>query len=61
MSKLGKALIDAVQDAKKKRLVTLEASSDVAALGKQLKLSQREYINPETLKSGIFKMYRKNP
>lgn len=55
MSKIGKALIDALHDAKVKGLITLQTSPDVAALRKKLKLSQREFaetyrINPETLK-----------
>lgn len=55
MSKLGKALIGAIEEAKKTGLVTLEASPDVAKLRKTLKLSQRKFaevyhINPETLK-----------
>lgn len=55
MSKLGKALIDAVKEAETEGLITLEASPDVAALRKGLKLSQKQFaetyrINPETLK-----------
>lgn len=55
MSRLGKALITAVKDAKEKGLVTLEASPDVAVLRKRLKLSQQRFaqkyhINPETIK-----------
>lgn len=55
MTKLGKKLISALEDAKNKGLVTLESSPDVAALRKRLKLSQKKFaetyrINPETLK-----------
>ena len=55
MSKLGKDLIRALKEAKKKGLVTLETSPDVAKLRKKLKLSQREFsviyhINIETLR-----------
>ena len=55
MSKTGKALITAIKDAKKKGLVTLEASPDLTCLRKKLKLSQIEFatkyrINPETVK-----------
>lgn len=55
MSKVGKALIDAIQEAKEQGLVTLKASPDVVAIRKKLKLSQRKFaeayhINPETLK-----------
>ena len=55
MSKLGKELIGALKEAKKKGLVTLKASPDVAKLRKRLHLSQRAFsetyhINPETLK-----------
>lgn len=55
MSKLGKALIDALENAKVKGLVTLHTSPDVAALRKNLGLSQTKFaetyhINPETLK-----------
>lgn len=55
MSNLGKDLIKALKEAKKKGLVTLQTSPDVAKLRKQLKLSQREFsaiyhINIETLR-----------
>lgn len=55
MSKLGKELISALKEAKKKGLVTLQTSPDVAKLRKKLKLSQREFsavyhINIETLR-----------
>ncbi len=55
MSKLGKDLIAALKEAKKKGFVTLQTSPDVAALRKKLKLSQREFsvvyhINIETLR-----------
>ena len=55
MSKLGKDLISALKEAKKKGFVTLETSPDVAVLRKKLKLSQREFsaiyhINIETLR-----------
>lgn len=55
MSKVGKALIDAIEDAKVKGLVTLQISPDVAALRKRLKLSQKQFsvvyrIKAETLK-----------
>lgn len=55
MSRLGKALITALEDAKETGLVTLQASPDVAALRKKLKLSQKGFaeryrINPETIK-----------
>ncbi len=56
MSKLGKKMLEAVKEADKKGLVTLQSSPNVAEIRKQLKLSQREFahqyrINPETLKS----------
>jgi putative transcriptional regulator len=55
MSKLGKDLISAVKEAKKKGLVTLQASPNVQKLRKKLNLSQREFsetyhINIETLR-----------
>lgn len=55
MSKLGKELISTLSEAKKKGLVTLQTSPDVAKLRKKLKLSQREFsiiyhINIETLR-----------
>jgi putative transcriptional regulator len=55
MSKLGKDIIKALKEAKKKGLVTLQVSPDVGALRKKLKLSQREFsvlyhINIETLR-----------
>ena len=55
MSRLGKVLIDTLSDAKKRGLVALQASPDVVAVRKGLKLSQRQFaeiyhINPETLK-----------
>lgn len=55
MSKLGKDLIAALKEAKKKGLVTLQVSPDVGRLRKKLKLSQREFsaiyhINIETLR-----------
>lgn len=55
MSKLGKDLISALKEAKKKGLVTLQTSPDVAKLRKKLKLSQREFstlyhVNIETLR-----------
>lgn len=55
MSKLGKDLISALKEAKKKGFVTLETSPDVGLLRKKLKLSQREFsalyhINIETLR-----------
>ena len=64
MSKLGKALIDSVEEAKKKGLVTLEASPDVVALRKSLHLSQAQFskayrINPETLKK--WEQHRREP
>lgn len=55
MSKIGKDLINAIKDAKKKGLVTLEASPNLILLRKKLKLTQMQFaekyrINPETLK-----------
>jgi len=55
MSKIGKALITAIKDAKEKGLITLQASPDVAVLRKKLKLSQQGFaekyrINPATIK-----------
>ena len=55
MSKIGKELISALKEAKKKGLVTLQTSPDVSSLRKKLKLSQREFsvlyhINIETLR-----------
>lgn len=55
MSTLGKDLISALKEAKKKGFVTLEISPDVGSLRKKLKLSQREFsaiyhINIETLR-----------
>ena len=41
MSKMGKALIDAIEEATVKGLVTLQISPDVADLRKRLKLSQK--------------------
>jgi putative transcriptional regulator len=55
MSKIGKDLISALNEAKKKGFVTLQTSPDVAKIRKKLKLSQREFsalyhINIETLR-----------
>lgn len=55
MSKIGKDLISALKEAKKKGFVTLQTSPDVAKLRKRLRLSQREFsviyhINIETLR-----------
>lgn len=55
MSKVGKALISAIQEAKQQGLVNLQASPDVAELRKKLKFSQKKFaetyhINPETIK-----------
>jgi putative transcriptional regulator len=55
MSKLGKDLISALKEAKKKGVVTLQTSPDVGKIRKKLKLSQREFsaiyhINLETLR-----------
>ena len=55
MTKLGKDIIGALKEAKKKGLVTLQISPDVGKLRKKLKLSQREFsviyhINIETLR-----------
>jgi putative transcriptional regulator len=55
MSKLGKDIISALKEAKKKGFVTLQTSPDVGKLRKKLKLSQREFsavyhINIETLR-----------
>lgn len=55
MSKIGKNMISAVKEAKKKGIIKLEASLDVSALRKELHLSQREFsetyrINIETLR-----------
>ncbi len=55
MSNLGKDLIKALKEAKKKGFVTLETSPDVGKLRKKLKLSQKEFsaiyhINIETLR-----------
>ncbi|MCC2666484.1 MAG: family transcriptional regulator [Gammaproteobacteria bacterium] len=55
MSKLGKDLMSALKEAKKKGLVTLQNSPDVGKLRKKLKLSQREFsavyhIHIETLR-----------
>lgn len=55
MSKLGKAMISAIEDAQKKGLITLNATPDISLLRKKLKLSQQQFaktycINPETIK-----------
>lgn len=55
MSKLGKNLISAIKEAKKKGLVTLQTSPDVGSLRRKLKLSQQGFaekyrINLETIK-----------
>lgn len=55
MSKMGKDLVDALKEAKKKGMVTLQTSPEVGKLRKKLKLSQREFsatyrINIETLR-----------
>lgn len=55
MTTLGKDIISALKEAKKKGLVTLQTSPDVGKLRKKLKLSQREFsavyhINIETLR-----------
>ena len=43
MSELGKDLISALKEAKKKGLVTLQTLSDVGKLRKKLKLTQCEF------------------
>lgn len=55
MTDLGKELIKAVKEAKKKGLVKLEASPDVGKLRKDLRLTQKQFstafhINIETLR-----------
>ncbi|HSW93625.1 MAG TPA: type II toxin-antitoxin system MqsA family antitoxin [Gammaproteobacteria bacterium] len=55
MSTMGKDLVNALKEAKKKGLVTLQTSPEVGKLRKKLKLSQREFsaiyrINIETLR-----------
>ncbi len=64
MSKLGKDLIAALKEAKKKGFVTLETSPDVKMLRKKLKLSQREFsvvyhINIETLRK--WEQHKRDP
>lgn len=64
MSNLGKELIEAIQEAKQKGLVTLTVSPDVAELRKRLKLSQQKFaemyhINPETVKK--WEQHRRKP
>jgi putative transcriptional regulator len=64
MSKIGKDLIDAIEEAKEKGLVTLQASPDVAALRKRLKLSQQKFaeiyhISPETIKK--WEQHKRDP
>lgn len=43
MSKLGKVLISTLEDAKEQGLVTLQVSPDMAALRKDLRLSQTKF------------------
>lgn len=55
MSKLGKNLISALKETKKKGLVSLEASPDLVKLRKKLQLTQKQFseiyrINIETLR-----------
>lgn len=55
MSKLGKQIIEALEEAKKDGLVTLQTTPDIAQLRKNLKLSQSKFskiyrINLETLR-----------
>ena len=64
MSKIGKKLISAIEDAKKKGLITLEATPDTAVLRKKLHLSQQQFsnvycINAETLKK--WEQHKRNP
>lgn len=64
MSKLGKELINALKEAKKNGLVTLQISPDVGRLRKKLKLSQREFsavyhINIETLRK--WEQHKRDP
>lgn len=64
MSKIGKALITAIKEAKEQALVTLQASPDVAELRKRLKLSQKKFadtyhINPETIKK--WEQHKRDP
>ena len=64
MSKLGKDLISALKEAKKKGIVTLQTSPDVARLRKILKLTQQEFsaiyhINLETLRK--WEQHRRDP
>lgn len=55
MSKMGKKMLEALEEAKEKGLTTLQVSPDVGKLRKGLKLSQRRFadtyrINLETIK-----------
>lgn len=64
MSKLGKKLINAIDEAKKNGLVTLESTPNTMVLRKKLKLSQQQFakiyrINTETLKK--WEQHRRNP
>jgi len=64
MSKIGKKMIKALDEVKKKGLVTLEATPDIIILRKKLQLSQHQFaktycINPETLKK--WEQHRRNP
>ena len=64
MSILGKNLIGALKEAKKKGLVSLQASPDVKKLRKKLNLSQREFsiayhINIETIRK--WEQSQRNP
>ena len=64
MSRLGKKLIDTIEDAKKKGLISLETTPDIVNLRKKLHLSQQKFaktyhINPETLKK--WEQRKRNP
>lgn len=64
MSKLGKNLIGALKETKKKGTVTLQTSPDVSKIRKKLKLSQREFsatyhINLETLRK--WEQHKRDP
>jgi len=64
MRSLGKDLISALKEAKKKGFVTLQTSPDVGKLRKRLKLSQEEFsaiyrIHIETLRK--WEQHRREP
>jgi DNA-binding transcriptional regulator YiaG len=60
MSKLGKKLISTIVDAKKKGLVTLEATPNIVELRKKLRLSQQQFANIYCINTATLKKWEQH-